>query len=212
MSTTSNKGDFLLGMLVGATVGAALAILYAPATGSETREYVLNAADDARHKASDLAASTVDRAQGIAGKAQDLASSVKDTAGSVADKAADVASKVKSQAQSLMTRGQDAAEKASDQIAEKAWSVMDQAKDVQESVKNQITGGNGQSDDNWASQLPDDSGEEKTGPRDLRTLETSDDPEVVADRVNDAMQGSGEEAHKIAEQLAQAPVGSQDNS
>jgi gas vesicle protein len=161
-----NKGDFLLGMLVGETVGAAVALLYAPSSGSETRQQMKSAATDAMDRAGDVA------------------STVKDRASMMKDKAADVATKVRTQAQNMASRSQETA----------------------------ATAGSSPEGENWAAQLPDQSNEDKTRHRDLHELQTSDDAEVAVDRVNDAMQGSGEEAHDIAEQLAQAPSGRREST
>jgi len=49
-------GSILLAFILGAVSGAALALLYAPATGRETREYLGDRAADARARASEAAA------------------------------------------------------------------------------------------------------------------------------------------------------------
>jgi gas vesicle protein len=49
-------GNILLGFILGAVSGAALALLYAPASGRETRERLAERAEDARAKAAEAAA------------------------------------------------------------------------------------------------------------------------------------------------------------
>lgn len=49
-------GNILLAFILGAVGGAALALLYAPATGRETRERLAEKADEARARAADAAA------------------------------------------------------------------------------------------------------------------------------------------------------------
>ena len=49
-------GTVLLAFLVGAIAGAAAALLYAPATGRETRGYLNDKAEEARQRAADAAA------------------------------------------------------------------------------------------------------------------------------------------------------------
>jgi len=49
-------GSILLAFILGAVSGAALALLYAPATGRETREYLGDRAAEARARAADAAA------------------------------------------------------------------------------------------------------------------------------------------------------------
>ena len=59
-SRTGNSGDgskigpFMLGMVVGAVVGGALALLYAPAEGSELRQKVTDTFDDITEGAKDI--------------------------------------------------------------------------------------------------------------------------------------------------------------
>jgi len=52
----AGAGSILLAFLLGAVSGAALALLYAPATGRETREYLGARADEARARAAEAAA------------------------------------------------------------------------------------------------------------------------------------------------------------
>jgi gas vesicle protein len=56
MSDDSSAGSVLLAFLLGAVSGAALALLYAPATGRETREYLGDRAREGRVKAAEAAA------------------------------------------------------------------------------------------------------------------------------------------------------------
>jgi gas vesicle protein len=51
----AGAGTVLLAFLVGAVAGAAAALLYAPATGEETREYLSEKARASREKANTLA-------------------------------------------------------------------------------------------------------------------------------------------------------------
>ena len=52
----SGAGSVLLAFILGAVSGAAVALLYAPASGRETREYLGEKADEARAKAAEAAA------------------------------------------------------------------------------------------------------------------------------------------------------------
>ena len=52
----AGAGSILLAFILGAVSGAALALLYAPASGRETREYLGDRAVDARARAADAAA------------------------------------------------------------------------------------------------------------------------------------------------------------
>jgi gas vesicle protein len=53
---SAGAGSILLAFLLGAVSGAALALLYAPTTGRETREYLGSKADEARARAAEAAA------------------------------------------------------------------------------------------------------------------------------------------------------------
>jgi gas vesicle protein len=51
----AGAGNVLLAFILGAVSGAAVALLYAPATGRETREYLGERAAEARDKAAEAA-------------------------------------------------------------------------------------------------------------------------------------------------------------
>ena len=51
----SGAGNVLLAFLLGAVSGAAVALLYAPATGEETREYLGQTAREGRQRAAEAA-------------------------------------------------------------------------------------------------------------------------------------------------------------
>jgi len=52
----AGAGSVLLAFLVGAVAGAAVALLYAPATGQETREFLGEKAREGRDRAAEAAA------------------------------------------------------------------------------------------------------------------------------------------------------------
>ncbi len=51
----AGAGSIMLAFLLGAVSGAAVALLYAPATGSDTREYLGNKAREGRERAAEAA-------------------------------------------------------------------------------------------------------------------------------------------------------------
>jgi gas vesicle protein len=51
-----DSGSILLAFILGAVSGAAVALLYAPASGRETRDYLGEKAEDARRRAAEAAA------------------------------------------------------------------------------------------------------------------------------------------------------------
>jgi gas vesicle protein len=52
----AGAGSILLAFMLGVVSGAAVALLYAPASGRETRDYLNDKADEARRRAADAAA------------------------------------------------------------------------------------------------------------------------------------------------------------
>jgi gas vesicle protein len=55
---TSNGGKVVTAFVLGALAGAAVALLFAPAAGKETREYLSEKAREGREKASEAARQT----------------------------------------------------------------------------------------------------------------------------------------------------------
>jgi len=55
MSNNGNSGSVLVAFVIGAVAGAAVALLYAPATGEETRRRLAERAREGREKAEGLA-------------------------------------------------------------------------------------------------------------------------------------------------------------
>jgi gas vesicle protein len=55
MSNNNGSGSMLVAFMLGALAGAAVALLYAPATGEETRRKLAEKAREGRDKAEDLA-------------------------------------------------------------------------------------------------------------------------------------------------------------
>jgi gas vesicle protein len=56
MSTDNNAGSVMLAFLVGAVAGAAVALLYAPAAGQDTRDFLGEKAREGRDRATEAAA------------------------------------------------------------------------------------------------------------------------------------------------------------
>ena len=61
MSRDSNGGSVMLAFMLGAMAGAAVALLYAPAAGEETREYLSRRAREGRDRARDAARDAADQ-------------------------------------------------------------------------------------------------------------------------------------------------------
>lgn len=84
------KSGFLLGLLVGGLMGAAIAILMTPQSGEETRKLLREKAEQAGTKAKDLAcdvkAKATELAEEVKGKAGELAKDFKDRASELLEK------------------------------------------------------------------------------------------------------------------------------
>jgi gas vesicle protein len=63
-ATSGGAGTMLLAFVLGAIAGAAVALLYAPATGRETREFVGEKAREAARKGRDVIKEVYDEAEG----------------------------------------------------------------------------------------------------------------------------------------------------
>jgi gas vesicle protein len=99
-SNSSNAGYGLVMFLLGAAVGAGVALLYAPQEGGQTRRVIGEKANEYRDKATEMTST--------------VAQTAKDKFGQLSDKASD-----------LLSRGQQAAE----DTANAAADTMNQAAD-----------------------------------------------------------------------------------
>lgn len=67
----SGAGDVTLAFLLGAAAGAAIALLFAPAPGRETREFLGQKAREGQDKAAELAKEARDAFQQARGQSRD---------------------------------------------------------------------------------------------------------------------------------------------
>jgi gas vesicle protein len=110
----NEKRDFVLGMLVGSAIGAAVALLYAPQPGDMTRDMLKQKAGEAKDKAGELASTAKEKATSVA---SNIGSTVTEKASTVRDSAMGMVGTVKSTAQELMDKGRSAVETKKDQVA-----------------------------------------------------------------------------------------------
>ncbi len=68
-----NTGSTILWFLTGAAVGAAIALLYAPASGSETRKYIRKKAEAGRETLSDAGRDVLERGRDFYEKGRKIA-------------------------------------------------------------------------------------------------------------------------------------------
>lgn len=77
MSGNGNTTYFGVGLLVGAAVGAAIAILYAPRSGKETRAAIKEKAEEVSGKASGIIDEAKEKAKKIIDEARSKAAELK---------------------------------------------------------------------------------------------------------------------------------------
>ncbi|MFM2123618.1 MAG: hypothetical protein RL328_69 [Acidobacteriota bacterium] len=69
----NNNSSKVVWFLAGAAVGSAIALLYAPQSGEETRRYLGKKAREGRDKLGDMSREALDRGRDLYARGQDLA-------------------------------------------------------------------------------------------------------------------------------------------
>jgi len=118
--------DFVLGLFVGAAVGAAVAILYAPQSGPETRDFLKQRAGDLKDKST----AALDTAK----------EKVKDVAGNVATSAQQLVDTSKQQLQTKVSAVQAAVDAGKQAFQEKSTQLTEE---VQQDVSPATSGAAG---------------------------------------------------------------------
>ena len=127
----SEKRDFVVGMLVGSAIGAAVALLYAPQPGDATRDLIKQKAGDAKDRAGELASAAKEKAGTMAGT---ISSTVSEKANTVRDSAMGVVGQVKSTAQDLVDRGRTLVETKKEQVT----AAVDAGKQAYQDKRNEL--------------------------------------------------------------------------
>jgi gas vesicle protein len=127
----SEKRDFVVGMLVGSAIGAAVALLYAPQPGDATRDLIKTKAGEAKDKAGELASTAREKATTAA---SNIGSTVSEKAAGVRDSATTMVSQVKSSAQDLIVKGRSVIETKKDQMA----AAVDAGKQAYQDKKSEL--------------------------------------------------------------------------
>lgn len=111
-SDNSGGGGFLLGLVIGGALGAALALLYAPQRGEDTRGFVAQKSTEyasaAKAKTSEMADTLRQNAASLGDKAGDVVDTLKSRASDVSNRASDMVSNAKDTAQNAINQGKEA--------------------------------------------------------------------------------------------------------
>lgn len=121
---SENKGDFLIGLLVGGAIGAAVALLYAPQSGEATRDELKKRSDEIKDKAVETYDLVKDQTTTLAAQVKDsstsLAAQVKDSAGQVASRVGETVEKVKADVADGVASVKGATTAEADKLTQKA--------------------------------------------------------------------------------------------
>ena len=108
--SSDNLGNNLVYFLLGAAVGASIALLYAPQEGEATRRFIGEKANEYKDKATEVTSNVAQKASEIT---SNVAQTAKEKVGVISDKA-----------QELLHRGQQTAHDGIDTAAEKAHNAV----------------------------------------------------------------------------------------
>ena len=109
MAENACSGDFVAGVLVGALVGAAAALLFAPQSGEETRILIRDKSLELREQADDLSAEARKRAEQIQTQAKEKAAELQ-------SQAKDRATGIQTQVKQAVEEGKSAASKRKEDL------------------------------------------------------------------------------------------------
>jgi gas vesicle protein len=112
MADNTCSGDFFAGFLIGALVGAAAALLFAPQSGEETRTLIRDKGIELKEQADDLSVEARRRAEQIQAQAKEKAADLQSQA---KEKTSDLQSQVKQ----AVAEGKTAAAKRKEDLLSK---------------------------------------------------------------------------------------------
>lgn len=112
-----NAGTNLVFFLIGAAVGASVALLYAPQDGVSARKYLGDKAGDVKDKAAEITTQTTDKAKEITANA---AAKAKEITTNVSQQAKMHVENLSNKAQEIISRGENATTKALEPLADEA--------------------------------------------------------------------------------------------
>jgi len=112
MADNACSGDFVAGVLVGALMGAAAALLFAPQSGEETRILIRDKGLELREQADDLSLEARRRAEQIQAQAKEKATELQ-------SQAKDRAAGIQTQVKQAVEEGKSAASKRKEDLLSK---------------------------------------------------------------------------------------------
>ncbi len=107
----NNANKIGAAFLIGGAVGAAIALLYAPQSGNETRKYISRAARRMKNDTVDLLEDTIE-------DVNEFASDFKEKAKDIIEQGADLSDKARKEIVTTLEHGQKAIEKQRKKLAE----------------------------------------------------------------------------------------------
>jgi gas vesicle protein len=116
----SQKKEFVLGMVIGSAVGAAVALLYAPQGGSDTRELIRHKGGEAKEKVAGMASNVK---QTVTEKADHLRTSTHD----LVDKSRGFVETKKSQITAAVDAGKQAYTRKKEELQSEVADATDTA-------------------------------------------------------------------------------------
>jgi len=134
--------DFVLGVVIGSAIGAAAALLYAPQSGTETREQLRVKADEARLKAAEAAqqaqAKASEAMHQVQAKAGEAAHQVQAKAGEVTGQLKQKSSELTREARSVVDKSRDFVENQKEAVVTAVEAGKEAYAAKQEELKSQV--------------------------------------------------------------------------
>jgi gas vesicle protein len=138
-----NKSDFLVGLLVGGALGAAIALLYAPQSGEDTRDTLKKKSDELKDKAGETYGKVKEQTASLASQVKDssttMAASVKESAGQVASRVSETVGKVKDDVVEGLAKTKATSSAEAKDLSQNARAEVDRLKQAVNNATDAVT-------------------------------------------------------------------------